>query len=254
MQFGGAKLANSSGETPHRAQWVMPASGTVTPRNMEAPQPPLDEYYNSLLTAFGPQHWWPGSHRPFEVIVGAILVQNTSWTNAEQALSNLRAESRLSARGIESASLRRLERLIRPSGYFRQKAKKLKAFCSFLRVEFGGSLGRMFDTPTLVLREKLLEVYGIGPETADSILLYAGGHSTFVVDAYTRRILVRHGWIQERANYDDIRWLFERRFPGDVKLFNEFHALIDSAGKQWCRPQEPDCEHCPLGRYLGEGR
>jgi len=157
-------------------------------------------------------------------------------------------------RGIESASLRRLQRLVRPSGYFRQKAKELKAFCLFLRQEFGGSLRRMFDTPTLVLREKLLEVHGIGPETADSILLYAGGHGVFVVDAYTRRMLLRHGWIQERTKYDDIRWLFERHFPGDVRLFNEFHALIVSAGKQWCRSQEPDCEHCPLGRYREAGR
>ena len=229
-------------------------SGLVAPRTGETPQPPLDEYYNSLFTALGPQHWWPGSHRPFEVIVGAILVQNTAWKNVEQALSNLRAARLLSVQGIEGVALRRLERLIRPSGYFRQKARKLKAFCTFLRDEFGGSLRRMFDTPTLILREKLLKIFGIGPETADSILLYAGGHAVFVVDAYTRRMLVRHGWIQERAKYDGIRWLFERQFHGNVKLFNEFHALIVRAGKQWCRSQDPDCEHCPLGRYREEGR
>ncbi|HYL46660.1 MAG TPA: hypothetical protein VEU52_06515 [Candidatus Limnocylindrales bacterium] len=220
----------------------------------ETPQPPLDEYYNSLFTALGPQHWWPGSHRPFEVIVGAILVQNAAWKNVEQALSNLRAQRLLSVQGIEDVGLRRLESLIRPSGYFRQKARKLKAFCAFLREEFRGSLRRMFDSPTLLLREKLLKVYGIGPETADSILLYAGGHGIFVVDAYTRRLLVRHGWIRERAKYDDIRWLFERQFPGNTDLFNEFHALIVNAGKQWCRSQEPDCENCPLGRYREEGR
>jgi endonuclease III related protein len=129
-----------------------------------------------------------------------------------------------------------------------------KAFCAFLRDEFGGSVRRMFNKPTLILREKLLNVFGIGPETADSILLYAGGHGVFVVDAYTRRMLVRHGWIHERAKYDDIRWLFERQFPGDMKLFNEFHALIVATGKLWCRSQEPDCEHCPLGRYREEGR
>jgi endonuclease-3 related protein len=224
------------------------ASGTG-----ELPQPPLDEYYNSLFTALGPQHSWPGSRRPFEVIVGAILVQKTAWINVELALSNLRAARLLSLQGIEGAELRRLERLIRPSGYFRQKARKLKAFCAFLRDEFDGSLQRMFNTPTLLLREKLLKVFGIGPETADSILLYTGGHGVFVVDAYTRRMLLRHGWIHERAKYDDIRWLFERQFPGDIKIFNKFHALIVGAGKQWCRSQDPDCEHCPLGRYREGG-
>jgi endonuclease III related protein len=188
------------------------------------------------------------------VIVGAILVQNTSWKSAELALSNLRAARLLSVQGIEGVELRRLERPIRPSGYFRQKARKLKAFCAFLREEFDSSLRRMFNTSTLILREKLLKVLGIGPETADSILLYAGSHGLFVVDAYTRRILVRHGWIREGAKYEDIRWLFERQFPGDIKLFNEFHALIVSAGNQWCRSQEPDCEHCPLGRYREDGR
>jgi endonuclease III related protein len=240
------------------------ASGIQRERNVQASrpglsvgetlQPPLDEYYNSLFTALGPQRWWPGSHLAFEVIVGAILVQNTSWKNVEQALSNLRAAGLLSMRGLEGTGKRRLEELIRPSGYFRQKARKLKAFCGFLREEFGGSPRRMFDTPTLTLRQKLLQVYGIGPETADSILLYAGGHDVFVVDAYTRRMLLRHGWIHERAKYDEVRWIFERQFPSDVKLFNEFHALIVSAGKQWCRSQEPDCENCPLGRYLEEGR
>jgi endonuclease III related protein len=252
----------SSGPKPIRTQLQRTYSisgakiqaGHIASRTEELPQPPLDEYYNSLFTALGPQHRWPGSHRPFEVIVGAILVQNTSWKNVELALSNLRAVRLLSVQGIEGAELRRLERHIRPSGFFRQKARKPKAFCAFLQDEFDGSLRRMFNTPTLILREKLLNVFGIGPETADSILLYAGGHGVFVVDAYTRRMLVRHGWIRERAKYDDIRWLFERQFPGDVKLFNEFHALIVSAGKQWCRSQEPDCDHCPLGRYREAGR
>jgi endonuclease-3 related protein len=229
-------------------------AGHIRSRTEELPQPPLDEYYNSLFSALGPQHWWPGYHRPFQVIVRAILVQNTSWKNVELALSNLRAAQLLSVQGIEAAELRRLERLTRPSGYFRQKARTLKAFCAFLRDEFGGSLRGMFNTPTLILREKLLKVFGIGPGTADSILLYAGGHGVFVVDAYTRRMLVRHGWIHERAKYDDIRWLFERQFPGDIEIFNEFHALIVGAGKRWYRSQEPDCEHCPLGRYREAGR
>jgi endonuclease III related protein len=216
-------------------------------------RPPLDEYYNSLFTAFGPQHWWPGKTQ-FEVIVGAILTQNTSWTNVERAISNLRGAGLLSPLAIEKAPGRRLERMVRPSGYFRQKARKLKAFCEFLRAEYGGSLKRMFETPTIVLREKLLGVFGIGPETADSILLYAGEHPVFVVDAYTRRMLSRHGWTNDKAKYDDIRWMFEREFPGDVKRFNEFHALIVNAGKNFCRTHDPLCGECPLGRYREEGR
>jgi endonuclease III related protein len=216
-------------------------------------QPPLDEYYNSLFTAFGPQHWWPGKTQ-FEVIVGAILTQNTSWTNVARAIENLRGEDLLSPAAIERVPLGHLETLIRPSGYFRQKARKLKAFCTFLRAKYRGSLERMFETPTIVLREKLLGVFGIGPETADSILLYAGEHPVFVVDAYTRRMLARHGWADREAKYEDVRWMVERQFPGDTGRFNEFHALIVNTGKNFCRPQDPLCGECPLGRYLEEGR
>jgi endonuclease III related protein len=224
---------------------------TILPQRTD--QPPLDKYYNSLFTALGPQHWWPGKTQ-FEVIVGAILTQNTAWANVELAIANLRAEKLLSPAAIEEIPLGRLQRLIRSSGYFRQKARKLKALCKFLRTEYGGSLKRTFGTPTLALREKLLGVFGIGPETADSILLYAGGHGVFVVDAYTKRILVRHGWIAESAKYDDVRWLFERQFPGNVERFNEFHGLIVNVGKNFCRAREPLCGQCPLGRYLEEGR
>jgi len=222
-------------------------------RSIANSRPPLDEYYNSLFTAFGPQHWWPGKNQ-FEVIVGAILTQNTSWKNVEPAISNLRSAGLLSPTAIEKAPLRRLERMVQSSGYFRQKARKLKAFCKFLRTEYGGSLKRMFETPTIVLREKLLGVFGIGPETADSILLYAGEHPVFVVDAYTRRMLSRHGWIHDKAKYDDVRWMFEREFPGDVRRLNEFHALIVNTGKNFCRTHNPLCGECPLGRYLEEGR
>src|SRR5271155_5579005 len=203
-----------------------------TPARIE-PQPPLDEYFNSLFTALGPQHWWPG-RTPFEIIVGAILTQNAAWTNVEKAIGNLRNAGLLTHAAIERAPLRRLERLIRSSGYYRQKARKLKAFSAFLRNEYKGSLKRMFETPTIVLREKLLGVFGIGPETADSILLYAGGHGVFVVDAYTKRMMSRHGWATEKSKYDEIRWTFERQSPGDVGRFNEFHALIGNAGKNWC--------------------
>lgn len=222
-------------------------------RKIRTGEPPLDEYYNSLFTAFGPQHWWPGES-PFEVIVGAILTQNTSWTNVARAIENLRGENLLAPAAIDRVPLPRLEELIRPSGYFRQKARKLKAFCEFLRMEYRGSLKRMFETPTIVLRDRLLGVFGIGPETADSILLYAGEHPVFVVDAYTKRLLARHGWTDESAKYEDVRWMVERQFPGDARRFNEFHALIVNAGKNFCRPREPRCGECPLGRYHEEGR
>ncbi|MGH9816984.1 MAG: endonuclease III domain-containing protein, partial [Candidatus Acidiferrales bacterium] len=156
----------------------------------------LRAYHNAMYAALGPQRWWP-ARTPFEVIVGAILTQSTAWVNVERAIANLRRERMLTPLALEGVPLPRLARLIRPSGYFRQKAKNLKAFVRFLRREFGGSLARMFRTPTARLREMLLRVRGIGPETADSILLYAGNHPVFVVDAYTRRILLRHGLIQE---------------------------------------------------------
>jgi len=231
---------------PHRLLRV-PGQGT------EKSQPPLDEYFNSLFTRLGPQHWWPAT-TPFEVIVGAILTQSTSWSNVETALAKLRGAELLTPVAIEHVSMRRLQSLIQSSGYWRQKARALKSFVRFLRQEYRGSLKRMFETPTIVLREKLLGVFGIGPETADSILLYAGHHGVFVVDAYTKRMLVRHGWADPKAKYDEIRWQFERRFPGNVSKFNEFHALIVSAGKNWCRKTDPRCDECPLGRYLQEGR
>ena len=228
----------------------------ISPRGMIAvpyAQPPLDEYFNSLFTAYGPQHWWPGK-TPFEVVVGAILTQNTSWTYVETTIANLRAAGLLTPNGIRSVPLKRIERLIRSSGYFRQKAKKLKAFCDFLQHTHRGSMRRLFATPTILLREQLLGVFGIGPETADSILLYAGEHAVFVVDAYTKRIFTRHGWANEKTKYEDLQWMVERQTPGDVKRFNEFHALIVNTGKSYCRPQKPLCEECPLGRYLEEGR
>lgn len=222
-------------------------------RTQPEPQPPLDEYFNSLFTALGPQHWWPGDSS-FEVIVGTMLTQNTSWKNVELALANLRVAGLLTIEGMERVNRRHLAKLLGPAGYFRQKARKLKAFVGFLRAEYSGSLRRMFATPTLALREKLLAVWGIGPETADSILLYAGQHPVFVVDAYTKRIFSRHGWIGKKAKYEDMRWMVERQFPGDVKRFNQLHALIVHTGKNWCRPNEPRCGECPLGRYLEAGR
>lgn len=222
-------------------------------RNVARTNPPLEEYYNSLFAELGPQHWWPADER-FEVIVGAILTQNTAWTNVERALGNLRREGMLTLGGLEKAPSAKLARLVRPSGYFRQKAKKLKAFVKFLRKEYGGSLARMFRTPTAELRGKLLGVHGIGPETADSILLYAGEHPVFVVDAYTKRVLHRHGWISEKAKYEEMRALFERQIPRDAARYNQFHALLVQVGKNWCRPREARCSECPLGHFLEAGR
>jgi endonuclease III related protein len=214
-------------------------------------QPILRYYYDALYSAYGPQHWWPG-RTPFEKIVGAILTQNTSWSNVEPCIENLRRERLLTPRAIELVRVSRLAGLIRSSGYFRQKAKKLKAFVHFIRTEHQGSLAKMFRAPTVVLRQQLLGVYGIGPETADSILLYAAEHPVFVVDAYARRILERHGLAEPGHGYEAIRRLFETSLPADVALYNEFHALIVQTGKHYCRPRDPRCSECALKAWLPE--
>jgi endonuclease-3 related protein len=206
-------------------------------------------YYDALFAVHGPQHWWPGRTR-FEIIVGAILVQNTSWTNVATAIEHLRHAKLLTPRAIEKISTPRLQRLIRSSGYFRQKTKKLKAFVHFLRREYQGSLSKMSRAPTQTLRDQLLAIHGIGPETADSILLYAAKHPVFIVDAYTRRILERHGHPHARLGYEDVRQLFERNLAPDVALYNEFHALIVHTGKHFCRPRDPRCGECPLKPLL----
>jgi endonuclease-3 related protein len=224
-----------------------PEAKTLAERSspLSPAQPHLDSFYDALFAAHGPQHWWPG-RTPFEVVVGAILVQNTSWTNVRSAIENLRRERLLTPRAIEIVSARRLARLIRSSGYFRQKTKKLKNFVRFLRSEYQGSLAKMTRAPTPTLREQLLAVHGIGPETADSILLYAAKHLVFVVDAYTRRLLERHGLANAGLEYEDVQELFVRSLSPDVALYNEFHALIVHTGKHFCRPRNPRCGECPL--------
>jgi endonuclease-3 related protein len=247
-------------------------------------------YYRALFHAWGAQHWWPAETR-FEVIVGAYLTQNTAWTNVERALASLRAARLLSVEGIREVSLARLQRLIRPSGYFRQKSTRLKTFVAFLDKRYGGSLDQLFAQPTDKLRAELLSLNGVGPETADSILLYAGNHPVFVVDAYTRRILDRHGILPEKTNYEEIRELFqlalapivhdhEQRLSSLapqpkagirgaahapsamstvartalVQGYNEMHGLIVGVGKSYCRKSKPACEECPLQRFLPDGR
>ncbi len=204
--------------------------------------------FDRLLAAYGPQHWWP-AESPFEVMVGAVLVQNTAWGNVERAIANLKAAGKLSARAIYDTPLEELEQLIRPSGVFRVKARRLRALIALVMEQHGGSLDAMFALPTDQLRRELLAVNGIGPETADAILLYAAGRPTFLIDAYTRRVLERHGWGAPGASYDALKKQFEEALPRDVQLFNEYHALLVQVGKQHCR-STPRCEGCPLEALL----
>jgi len=251
------------------------------------PDQQIRGYFRTLYAVWGRQHWWPGQSR-FEVIVGAYLTQNTSWSNVERAMQSLRQARVLSVNGIRRIRIRKLEQLIRSSGYFRQKARRLKTFVNFLDRHYGGSLARMFAEPTAKLREELLSLNGVGPETADSILLYAGNHPVFVVDAYTRRILERHGLAEDGTSYEEIRESFERslkplagenlecaqastnngptgschspsrmstaRREAVVQLFNEMHGLIVGVGKNYCKKSQPECERCPLKKFLPGAR
>jgi endonuclease III related protein len=237
----------------------------------------IPQYYTALLSRYGPQNWWPARSR-FEVIVGAYLTQNTNWSNVEKALLNLRRARRLSVSAMRATPIDELETLVRPSGYFRQKARNLKTFIAFLDERYSGSLSRMFAEPTAKLRGELLEIKGVGPETADSILLYAGNHPIFVVDAYTRRVLLRHGIINQKTGYEEIRAMIEHTIgssepeflivkePGSdprhpvsrmsssartelAQHYNELHALIVRVGNHYCRAKQI-CEGCPLQTFL----
>jgi endonuclease-3 related protein len=214
----------------------------------------LAEIYRRLYAHFGPQHWWPHHAGAFEVIVGAILTQNTAWTNVEKAIANLRRARLLNPSVLHSVSVVRLARLIRPSGYFNLKAKKLHAFTRFLFAQHRGKLSHLFKQETAVLREELLGVYGIGPETADSIVLYAARQPIFVIDAYTRRVFARLGLADENATYDALQSLFMAHLPHDEQMFNEYHALIVALGKHICRKREPKCTECPLAGVCVTGK
>lgn len=204
----------------------------------------LLKIYTNLFSFFGPQHWWPGD-TPFEVTVGAILTQNTNWSNVEKAIGNLKRERVLNAKALHALPAEKLASLIRPAGYFNIKAKRLKSFLDFLMQHYGGSIKKMKKKNTRALRQELLHVNGIGPETADSILLYALGKPVFVIDAYTKRVLARHGIMDYDDTYDEYQTLFHRALDQDVQLFNEYHALFVMVGKDYCKP-EPKCEECPL--------
>lgn len=204
----------------------------------------LVQIYRRLLRHQGHAGWWPGE-TPFEVCVGAILVQNTAWTNVEKALTVLRARRLLTFEALRPLSAADLAPLIRSSGFFNVKARRLAAFLAFLGAEYGGRVEAMAREEPLVLRAKLLAVDGIGRETADSIVLYAAGLPIFVVDAYTRRIFGRLGLIRGDEDYDVIRAFFESRLPREAALFNDYHAQIVLLGKDICRPK-PLCDACPL--------
>ena len=206
----------------------------------------VQRMYDTLLKSFGPQRWWPGD-TPFEIMVGAILTQNTNWGNVERAIVRLKQEKMLSPQAIRDAAIGHLASAIRPAGYFNVKARRLKNFVEFLFERYEGDIRRMKQSPLAALRRELLAVNGIGPETADSILLYALGKPVFVVDAYTRRFLRRHNLIEEKADYHDIQRMFMDALPADTKIFNEYHALIVRLGKDVCRPSAK-CEACPLNR------
>jgi endonuclease-3 related protein len=206
--------------------------------------------YHRLYQAFGSRHWWPGE-TPFEVMVGAILTQNTSWQNVEKAIRCLKAKKVLSVRRIHPLKRSQLASLIRSSGTYRIKADRLKAFVDFMVEEYDGSVERMKGERLEGLRRKLLKVKGIGAETADSILLYGLGKPIFVVDAYTKRILSRHGIISERASYEEVQALFMDNLPLRITLFNEYHALLVHVGKTLCRKM-PKCDICPLKGVEGQ--
>lgn len=207
--------------------------------------------YETLNRYFGDLLWWPGE-TPFEVAVGAILTQNTNWVNAEKAIGRLKTEDMLEPGTLYGLDDEDLAEMIRPSGYFRIKTKRLKAFLEVLCNDFGADLEKMLSGELQETRQRLLEISGIGEETADSILLYAGRRPVFVVDAYTRRILSRHGILDGKPSYGEIQRLFMSRLPRDVGLYNQYHALLVETGKRYCR-KEPRCGGCPL-RGIAGGR
>ncbi len=203
----------------------------------------LREIYRVLNDAYGDQRWWPGE-TPLEVAVGAILTQNTAWPNVAKAVANIKDAGLMDARKLLAAPPAYLAALIRPAGYYNVKTRRLRAFLEMVARDFGGDVTALANAPDA--RARLLRVKGVGPETADSILLYACGVPTFVVDAYTHRVLSRHGLADDDATYDDLKELFERNLPADARLFNQYHALLVRVGKDRCRPREPRCAGCPL--------
>jgi endonuclease-3 related protein len=210
--------------------------------------PPINDAYNALLERYGKQHWWPAETR-FEMMLGAILTQNTAWTNVEKALSNLRKAHALNFQSLEIATRKDVAEWIRPAGYFNQKSGYIKGMINIIRDRFDGSLDALFSLETSTFRKELLSWKGVGLETADSILLYAAKRPIFVVDTYTKRICTRHGWTDEKATYNEVAKLFTDNLPLDAQLFNEYHALIVRVCKDHCNTK-PKCKGCPLEPFL----
>ncbi len=205
----------------------------------------INKIYRLLYTKYGPQGWWPGDSE-LECVLGAILTQNTSWTNVEKAIQNLKDLNVISVEMLRLITTDELAQLIRSSGYYNQKALKIKNFINFLYENYEGELEKMFDQEASMLRDKLLEIKGIGPETADSIILYCANKPVFVIDAYTHRIFSRHGVVPEQTNYNEMQELFMDSLENDVEIFNEYHALIVKVAKEHCKKQKPICTGCPL--------
>jgi endonuclease-3 related protein len=215
-----------------------------------APGKILRRFYATLLESFGPQKWWPARTR-WEVICGAILTQNTTWRNATLALKNLRKAGLLAGQPLRRISLPELEQRIRPAGFYRQKTWTLRHFADWIEQAHGGSLNSLFSLGAPRARTQLLALKGIGPETADAILLYAGRQPVFVADAYTRRVLSRHQLLSPAADYPSAQQFLHQHLPPDAALFNEFHALLVEAAKRFCHRNVAHCENCPLGKFLG---
>ncbi|MFO7717235.1 MAG: endonuclease III domain-containing protein [Thermodesulfobacteriota bacterium] len=205
--------------------------------------------HTAMRDVLGPSQWWPGE-TPFEIALGAILTQNTNWENVQRALDNLRSENLVNASALQALEPEEMAARIRPAGYYRLKTKRIKNFLAFLAAEADLDLSALQNWPTATLRNKLLAVNGIGPETADSILLYALHKPTFVVDAYTARIFNRHGLIPDEISYNELQDFFMTALPQDTALFNEYHAQLVRIGKQWCKKRRPTCQDCPLQPFL----
>jgi len=208
----------------------------------------LKEIYELLLEAYGPQNWWP-AESPLEVMVGAVLTQNTNWQGVEKAIANLKGNNLLNPHKLQAIPTEDLARLIKPAGYYNLKARRLKNLIEFLTETYSGDLETMGQTETDQLRKELLAVNGVGPETADSILLYALQRPVFVVDTYTYRVMNRHGLVGEEVSYDELQELFTQHLPLDIRLFNQYHALLVRVGKLHCQPK-PRCQGCPLEPLL----
>ena len=205
----------------------------------------INNIYQRLYSYYGPQNWWPGE-TPFEILVGAVLTQNTNWSNVVKAINNLKARQMLSFDTLQAAAVEEIAECIRPSGYYNLKAQRLGNLLQMIDREYGGELDGLLSDQTSRARDNLLSVKGIGPETADAILLYCGNHPLFVVDAYTHRVFSRHSLVPEECDYNELQELFMDTLHPDPQLYNEYHALIVRVGKEYCKKSNPLCEQCPL--------